>query len=559
MNNLPIEKLNRMKTKTFTLLFAHLFIAVVLQAQWAYHNTDIYQSQTWTADSLHYITANITLHAPATLTIQAGTEIRFKNGSTFTILGSVHANGFSNLITIRGDNGDHGCFKLKDAGASSFSYVNFYLGGVLVIDSCQNVLVENCHFFDGSSQVPAGLIVRNHAAPEITQCQFYNITPYGMSVTTSSTPFITNCTFEGIGTALEIRTGASPQVSNCIFSENNIGVFMISAGEPLIADCIMAENNSHGLSISGASSNPVITNCQFNQNTENGIFINNDGQGIFTDCEANGNGSHGLKINYSDGTVTLNNFAANDNEGDGVYARQSNLIVTGLEVNDNAGFGLNFYDDDEFDDHDLQVADIVAHGNDTTAIRVPARVAGALLQPNVNLDFQNNHPDGIEIFDSYITENTVWPQPPLNIDLYLGGLYIVEGASLEIIHPNILTAIYCREEAEIQVIGTLKAENIEFLPAAEVIPPANKGYWKGIYFSNSDSSVLKNVTVKNAGFSNTKERFAGIEIHTSAPPQDSAVIIEDCYIDDCAGDGKYIYCRLRQCRYLHGLLLRAFY
>jgi parallel beta-helix repeat protein len=535
-----MKKLNPMKTKIFTLLIAQLLIAVVLQAQSAYHNQDIYTSEIWTADSLHYITANITLHAPATLTIQAGAEIRFKNGSTFTIQGSVHANGLSSLIHIKGDTGDNGRFTLVNAGDSWFKYVNFHSGGSLVIDNCQDVLVQNCHFFDGSSQRPTGLTIQNNAEPEISQCQFYD-DAYGMEVTTASTPVISNCTFEGLGNAMMIKTGASPEVLDCIFTTNNIGIFLVSAGEPLITNCIMNENNFHGAEISGASSNPLFTNCEFNQNAESGIFIRYDGQGTFTDCQANLNGSHGLKINYSDGTVTLNNFAANQNGGDGVYARQSSLIVTGLEVNDNTGFGLNFYDDDESDNHDLQTADIVAHGNDTTAIRVPARVAGALLQPDVNLDFQNNHPDGIEIFDSHISENTIWPEPPLNIDLYLGGLYIAEGASLEIIHHNILTAIYCRAEAEIKVIGTLKAENIQFLPAVEVAPRSNKGYWKGIYFSNSDSSELKNVTVKNAGFSNTMDRFAGIEIHTSAPPQDSAVIINDCFIEDCAGDGIYIY------------------
>jgi len=527
-------------------IYAAAIILIILtlsgktMAQWAYHNHDIYTSEIWTADSLHYITANITLHAPATLTIQAGTEIRFKNDATFTIEGAVHADGFSALVHIKGDTGDKGRIKLVDAGDSWFKYVNFHYGASLVIDNSDEVLVENCDFFDGSNQRPAGLTIQNNAAPEINQCQFYNDS-YGIEITTASVPYISNSTFEGLGNAMMIRTGASPEVLNCNFTTNNIGIFLVSAGEPLITNCIMNENNFHGAQIEGASSNPLFTNCEFNQNAESGIFIRYDGQGTFTDCQANNNGSNGLKINYSEGSVTLNNFVANENCGDGVYARQSNLIVTGLEVNNNTGFGLNFYDDDEFDDYDLQVADIVALGNDTTAIRVPARVVGVLLQPNVNLDFENNHPDGIEIFDSYITENTVWPQPPLNIDLYLGGLFIVEGASLEIIHPNTLTAIYCRAEAEIHVIGTLKAENIQFLPAVEVELRANKGYWKGIYFSNSDSSELKNVTVKNAGFSDTGDRFAGIEIHTSAPPQDSAVIINDCYVEDCAGDGIYIY------------------
>ncbi|MBU1369602.1 MAG: right-handed parallel beta-helix repeat-containing protein [Bacteroidetes bacterium] len=528
------------KVQPLLLFLLLLIVAGGVTAQSAYHNQDIYTSEIWTADSLHYITANITLHASATLTIQAGTEIRFKNGSTFTIQGSVHADGFSSLIHIKGDTGDNGRFTLVDAGDSWFKYVNFHNGGSLVIDSSDNVLVENCHFLDGSAQRPTGLTIQNNAEPEINQCQFYDDS-YGMEITTASAPLISNCTFEGLGNAMMIRTGASPEVLNCNFTTNNIGISLVSAGEPLITNCIMNENNFHGAQIEGASSNPLFTNCEFNQNAESGIFIRYDGQGTFTDCQANLNGSHGLKINYSDGTVTLNNFAASQNGGDGVYARQSSLIVTGLEVNDNTGFGLNFYDDDESDNHVLQTADIFAHGNDTTAIRVPARVAGALLQPDVNLDFENNHPDGIEIFHSHIDENTIWPEPPLNIDLYLGGLYIAEEASLEIIHPNTLTSIYCRPEAEIQVIGTLKAENIQFLPAVEVEPPANKGYWKGIYFSNSDSSELTNVTVKNAGFSNTKDRFAGIEIHTSAPPQDSAVIINDCYVEDCAGDGIYIY------------------
>lgn len=530
------------KVQPLLLFLLLLTMAGKVTAQWAYHNQDIYTSEIWTADSLHYITANITLHAPAILTIQAGTEIRFRNGSTFTIQGSVHADGLSSLIHIKGDTGDNGRIKLVDAGDSWFKYVNFHYGGSLVIDNSDEVLVENCDFFDGSNQRPAGLTIQNNAAPEINQCQFYD-DAYGIEVTTASTPVISNCTFEGLGNALKIYTAASPQVLNCIFSENSIGVQMISAGEPMITDCIMNENNSYGLTMSGSSSNPLITNCQFNQNAGGGIYIsiNNDSQATFTDCQANLNGAHGLKINYSDGTVTLNNFVASQNAGDGVYARQSSLIVTGLEVNDNNGFGLNFYDDDEFDNHELQTADIFAHGNDTTAIRVPARAAGALLQPNVNLDFENNHPDGIEIFDSHISENTIWPEPPMNINLYLGGLYIAEGASLEIIHPNTLTTIYCRAEAEIQVIGTLKAENIQFLPAVEVAPRSNKGYWKGIYFSNSDSSELTNVTVKNAGFSNTMDRFAGIVIRSSAPPQDSAVIINDCYVEDCAGDGIYIY------------------
>jgi parallel beta-helix repeat protein len=512
-----------------------------LNAQNAHHNYDICTNEIWTTDSTHLITANITLCATATLTIQAGVEIRFQNDATFTIQGSVYADGLSSLIHIKGDTGDKGRFKLVSAGDSWFKYVNFYDGASLVIDNSDDVLVKNCDFFGGSAQRPTGLTIQNNADPEINQCQFYN-DAYGMEITTASAPVISNCTFEGLANAMEIRSGASPDLLNCNFTNNNIGILIYHAGEPLITNCIMNENNFHGTEIEGASSIPLFTDCQFNQNTQSGIFIKNDGQGTFTNCQANLNISHGLYINYSDGSVTLNNFAANQNGGDGVHARQGNLIVSGLlEVNDNSGFGLNFYDDDAFDESDLQIADIEAHGNDTTAIRLPANKVDDILQPTVNLDFENNHPDGIEIFQSNITENTIWPEPPLNIDLYLGGLYIAEGASLEIIHPNTLTAIYCRQEAEIQVIGALKAENIEFLPAVEVVPPANKGYWKGICFSNSNGSELTNVTVKNAGYSDTKDRFAGIEINSSQPPQDSAVIINDCYIEDCAGDGIFIY------------------
>ena len=524
-----------MKTKVLTLLCAFFLMAAGLQAQSINHNTDIYQSQIWSNDSIHRITANITLFAPATLTIQAGTEIRFENNVTFTIRGSVNASGFSNLITIKGYAGDIGLFKLVDAGSSSFSYVNFCYGVRLVIDTCQDVNVENCHFFGGYSQIPTSLIVQNHASPEIHNCQFYDNVGTGMYVNTYSNPTIFDCTFQGNGKALRVETYSSPVVMNCIFTGNNTGVLVGWADEPQFTNCTMNENNFDGVEIQGTSSNPLFTNCQFNQNNGNGIRVTNNAQATFTDCQAKLNGSHGLYANYSN-TVTLNNFVANQNEGDGVYAR-TNLIATGLEVSQNKGFGLNFIGTDN---EELGMANIVSHGNDTTAIRISPRLVPQLLGPNVELDFQNNHPDGIEVFNGELAGNNVWPEPPLNIDLYLNGLYIPKGASLEIIHPNKHTEFFCREESKIQVSGILKAENVSFKASRE-LPEGDKAFWYGIYFTSGDGSVLKNCYLNNAGYGTANQQYASIYISTTVPPQDSAVIIDDCNIEDGGGNGIYIY------------------
>lgn len=196
-----------------------LFFLIVCFATTIYavdHSGSISSDEMWYSISPHYITGNLTVSNGVTLTIQAGTLVKFSGNYYLKVYGKLVASGTSGShITFTSNQGSPSAgywlnldFSSSNSGCS-FSYCDIFYGGSLNgtiygNDSGSNVSFSNCSIqYSGTN----GFHLL-YDSPTISNCTINNNTGYGIYCNASSAdPLISDCTIQNNGN-YAIRTHA---------------------------------------------------------------------------------------------------------------------------------------------------------------------------------------------------------------------------------------------------------------------------------------------------------------------------------------------------------------
>lgn len=184
------------------------------------HSGNIASNQTWyAADNPHAVTGNIQVYNNATLTIEAGCQVRFYPGTTLYF-------GYSSGAA------------LKAVGTSG-----------------------NPITFTSNATTPApgdwmGVVFFNHTDDTETIMDYCTV-EYGGNAGYNSNVYC---------------NAASPTVQRCVIrNSDGYGIHTTGSGSPSIS-CSTITNNTHGVYAVG-SANPTVVNCNIHGNTYYGIYM----------------------------------------------------------------------------------------------------------------------------------------------------------------------------------------------------------------------------------------------------------------------------------------------
>ena len=274
---------------------------------------------TWTlAGSPYIVSADVLLLMGVSLTIEPMVTVKFGNGTSIIVDGSliVHGNP-GNRTTFTSDlpspaRGDWGSIRTRTGGrieGVEWTTVEYSIGGI---------------------EFPAD------ASHIVSDCVFH---ANGVWISGSNVN-ITRCTFEMNTNGVN---AVNVQVMNSEFYNNTDAI--VGSGACAVQNTEVWNNSGNGIYISG----PVI-NCLVHNNSGNGVvsdsvadclIYGNAGSGAsalnrlfgsVVNCSVFNNGGNGI-----DGYISVSDSSVYNNEGDGVYSES----IDNCSIHDNAGNGAS--------------------------------------------------------------------------------------------------------------------------------------------------------------------------------------------------------------------------
>ena len=208
---------------------------------------------TWLDHDIPYVIASdFVVDDSDTLTIEAGTEIKFDGNRTMTVYGTLVADGTA---------AEHITFSSYEAvpAPGDWNYVLFY-------SSEPGCLLDYCDFSYGGSSNGNVRLHTTDAFP-ISNCSFNYSAAAGLYLYENSDPLISNCVFNNNATY-----GIRAQHNNC---------------DPQINDCTIQDNGSHAIGIYAdnvkdiTGTNTITGNAHnsirvFGDNVTTGTWLNHD-------------------------------------------------------------------------------------------------------------------------------------------------------------------------------------------------------------------------------------------------------------------------------------------
>ncbi|MCJ7811773.1 right-handed parallel beta-helix repeat-containing protein, partial [bacterium] len=204
----------------------------------------------WTlARSPYTITETVLVEFDATLTIEAGVQVFFNDGTRFLIQGRLLA---------QGTNSQHILF--TSSNPSPYSGV---WAGIFFCGSDPGTVMEYCDISYGGDNESQSFNWKRHDG-NITLFDCYDRI-------TLSYCTLSNSENDGIC----ISQNSSPIISNCTFSNNNrYGINCDQkTADPQIEDCSLINNGSYAISLYANSITNIIDSMTINGNTENSIRV----------------------------------------------------------------------------------------------------------------------------------------------------------------------------------------------------------------------------------------------------------------------------------------------
>ncbi|MCD4817255.1 MAG: right-handed parallel beta-helix repeat-containing protein [Candidatus Cloacimonetes bacterium] len=231
------------------------------------HSGTISSDEYWDNSHNHYIVGDVTVSNGVTLTIEAGSLIKFYAGCGMNIYGTLIANG-TNAANIT--------FTSRDGGATPGFWEYIYFNSAdpgCILDYCDI-------YYGGSSN---GILYLNNSGSNVQ---------------------ISNCDIEFSGTnGFHLHGTDSQTVTNCVI-DNNVG---------------------HGIYCASSDADPIIANCEINSNGECGVYGATSSTITISDCSIQNNGSYAIKT-YARNIINITgsmNILGNTNNSIYVLAGQT--------------------------------------------------------------------------------------------------------------------------------------------------------------------------------------------------------------------------------------------
>jgi parallel beta-helix repeat protein len=182
------------------------------------------------------------------------------------------------------------------------------------------IIIKNFSITNGAPGLYTTDIRITASKTEIHNCNIYD-TPVGIA-SWSSDGIIDNCKFWGCedeGIAL-IGNGLSScnrnKITNCIFFENCDGIELQYSSNNIISDCEFYENTHTGIdAIASSNNNNTISNCKIYNNEVHGIYLSASSDNKIIDCSI---------FKNNDGNIIMNEYSHNNEIKMNVDSDQNN-------------------------------------------------------------------------------------------------------------------------------------------------------------------------------------------------------------------------------------------
>ncbi|MCD4819634.1 MAG: right-handed parallel beta-helix repeat-containing protein [Candidatus Cloacimonetes bacterium] len=214
-------------------------------------------SGTWSDLGVDYtISGDLTINDGQTLTINAGSTLKFAGNYQLQVNGALIAAGTSgNPITFTSNQTTAGDWKYiyyneADPGCI-LDYCDIYYGGsesaiIYSDDSGSNVQITNCNIQYSGTR---GIYLTGYDSPTISNCTVSNSVSHGISCASS----------------------ANPTISNCVIN-NNIG-YGIYCSYSSISDCTIQNNSNYAIRIFSGSVKLITGDMTISGNSHNSIYV----------------------------------------------------------------------------------------------------------------------------------------------------------------------------------------------------------------------------------------------------------------------------------------------
>ena len=337
---------------------------------------------TWTlAGSPYVVSADVLVIVDVFLTIEPGVVVRFANGTSIIVDGSLVARGNpSQMITFTSNasspaHGDWESIRTRTGGSISIDWTTVEYSGQGIetrsdsnISHCvfrgnnigvlgSNASIIHCTFENNFNGV-------NVTSSSIADSEFYNNTEGIMGSGNVQDSSVYNNSKNGISGVYYSANGINDyvylgSVANCsIHNNGGDGVAACS-----VTDCLIYDNGGIGVSAfsvtncsvydnggTGIVANSSVNNCLVFENSDDGIFGGVFGRlsGSDTNCTVHDNGGNGVsaysvancQVYNNNGTGISAGFVTNcsvsGNRGDGVSGDR----ISGSSISDNEGIGV---------------------------------------------------------------------------------------------------------------------------------------------------------------------------------------------------------------------------
>ncbi|MEK7705044.1 MAG: right-handed parallel beta-helix repeat-containing protein [Myxococcota bacterium] len=438
-------------------------------------------NQTWTtAGSPYVIQGDASVQAGATLTIQAGTEVRFAG--------------------VDGQNAG------LDPGL-----VELTVHGTLVVV--------------GTSDLPVAFRAQSGTAA----ATYYGLVAAADATSVSISGVDVAHAYYGISS---FAPANALQVSASTFAGNRVGVYL-GDGAPTLTDVVVHSNTNYGVYVNGGA-RPTLERCVVHSNTLGGVYIyltNATSPVDLSHCTVHGNGSYGVYVNpaISGTVVNIRGCNVTGNSGYGVYRftgyGSASVSVTYSNVWGNttnfssvsAGAGC-------FSANPLYVA---APGNLRLTANSPSRFAGYSTEDLGALAYTGDPTQGLL--------GTLWSNTTLTAaaspydvtgDLTVGQgttLTIEPGATLRFSETDDMGAGFDVANTELNVVGMISAVGGAASPITLTSSGTGAASWDGVVLATTASgSTLSHVIIEKA-------RYAVLHASTGAHALDHLELRDSVY------------------------------
>ncbi|HSN73785.1 MAG TPA: right-handed parallel beta-helix repeat-containing protein, partial [Anaerolineae bacterium] len=272
----------------------------------------------------YILTGSIIVQPGATLTIQAGTQVRFTSLKALMVNGTLVARGTSgNRITFTSDaaepaKGDWGYIYFTNSSTDAVVDANGnYVSGSIL----EYAVIE---YAGGASISPNGVVRVDASSPYLHANAIHHNKADGIHVWNDGAPFILDN---------EVTDNGIPA------SANANGIYVDSSGTLVVRGNTVSDNTYHGIYV---DNQPTAATGETSIDTDLAITdtVSLAGSTIH-DNTVTGNGQSGISLNNYGSAATINGNTVVDNGYDGIYVSSGSVSLDNNIVYDNGQDGID--------------------------------------------------------------------------------------------------------------------------------------------------------------------------------------------------------------------------